>query len=718
MKSQIRELNRSIFSRYGLVCLGFAVGLGMPASRAEDRTLDGRGNNRQIINRGAANTPLIRFGYPPQYPGNGSGSTMLTDAQRVNPRTVSNTVSAQSVGIPSARNLSDHIWIWGQFLDHDLDLSSGSNGAAVNGAAPISVAPNDVLGPAAIPFTRSNFVIPGGGPGAGVRQQINEVTSYIDGSQIYGSSLSRSSALRTQGGTGAKLELSAGNLLPYNTNGLANDNSGPVPGDQLFLAGDVRANENVGLTAMHTVFAREHNRLVDVIAQQQPSLSAEQQFQLARKIVGAELQVITYNEFLPALLGTARAPTANAYQYNPQLPSDITQSFAHSAFRYGHSTVSPQLRQIDNYGDDQEDISLRSAFFNPTILTEAPSAVDLLLKGAATQVSQEIDTRVIDDLRNFLFGPPGAGGLDLASLNLQRGRDHGLPDYNRLRPAYGLPPVGSFNQITSDPNLAQALSSLYGGNINNVDSWIAGLAENHLPGSSVGGLFNGILVSQFQRLRDGDRLFYLSNDLGLYQNRVLRPEIASIIDLNSVRLSDVISWNTEITNLQDNVFFASRFVRSGDFNQDGDFACDDLDRLTANIVAGIYAPTWDLNGDQVVDGDDLRTWLTEAGIRELASAQPYQVGDANLDGFVDGSDFNLWNSHKFTSGFSFCEGDFNADGFVDGSDFNLWNSEKFTSTVSAVLVPEPVSMALMVGIALVACRRTSRFRVVRFGHRG
>ena len=124
-------------------------------------------------------------------------------------------------------------------------------------------------------------------------------------------------------------------------------------------------------------------------------------------------------------------------------------------------------------------------------------------------MSQEVDTLVVDDLRNFLFGPPGAGGLDLAALNIQRGRDAGLPDYNELRTAHQLAIAAELQPDHLRPAVAAAaVQPMYGGNINNIDAWIGALAEDHLPGASVGPLTNAMLASQFQRLRDGDRLFY------------------------------------------------------------------------------------------------------------------------------------------------------------------------------------------------------------------
>jgi hypothetical protein len=271
----------------------------------------------------------------------------------------------------------------------------------------------------------------------------------------------------------------------------------------------------------------------------------EQIYQTARKIVGAEMQAVTYNEFLPALLGN-NAPTAAAYVYTPQVNASITNSFSTAFFRFGHSMQSPDIKLVDNNGATQS-LLLRNAFFNPSILKNDPGKVDLVLKGLASQVSQENDVLVVDDVRNFLFGPPGAGGLDLIALDIQRGRDHGIVDYNGLRGPYGLQPLNSINQLTADPALRAKLVSLYG-NINNIDAFVGGVAENHVPGTSVGSMLMASFIDQFTRLRDGDRLFY-TGDADLKTLLV-----TSIIDLNTVRLSDIIEWNTGVTGLQDNVF--------------------------------------------------------------------------------------------------------------------------------------------------------------------
>lgn len=374
---------------------------------------------------------------------------------------------------------------------------------------------------------------------ANPRQQVTQISTFLDGSMIYGSDLTRANALRTfQGGL---LKTSEGNLPPLNTAGLANANDAHLyPDNELFLAGDIRANENLELTSIHALFVREHNQLASAIAAADRRLNDEQIYQRARRLVIAEVQVITYREFLPALLGpNALRPYLG---YNPEVNPGLATEFSTAAFRIGHTLINDDVEFLDNEGEEIRDgLPLAYAFFNPAPLKEV--GPDPLLKYLATDNAQEVDTQLVDGLRDFLFGPPGAGGLDLAALNIQRGRDHGLADYNTVRLTYGLPAVTDVSGITSDPDLQASLVELYGLG-QSFDLWVAGLAEDHLPGSSVGPTFQRIIAQQFERVRDGDRFWY---------ERVFSGR--QLVALQATRLSDVIRRNTTITKIQDNVFF-------------------------------------------------------------------------------------------------------------------------------------------------------------------
>jgi len=327
---------------------------------------------------------------------------------------------------------------------------------------------------------------------------------------------------------------------------LANANDSHVmPDSKLYVAGDVRANENPDLISLQTLFMREHNRLAALQASAHPSWTDEQLYQAARQLVIAEIQSITFNEFLPALLGRQAVKPYQGYRSNVN-PS-ITNEFATAAYRFGHSLLDSELGRLNNDGSEAAPpLSLAESFFNSGVFdpTKANRAgdIDPFLKAAATGNTQEVDLGVVDELRNMLFGPPGSGGFDLAALNIQRGRDHGLADYNSVRAAYGLPRVTSFAEITPDSTVQRQLRDLYG-SVDNIDLWVGGLAEKHLPGSSVGVTFQRIMVDQFSRLRDGDRNWYQS---------ILRGQ--ELGQIEGTRLSDVIRRNTSLTNLQPNVF--------------------------------------------------------------------------------------------------------------------------------------------------------------------
>jgi hypothetical protein len=189
---------------------------------------------------------------------------------------------------------------------------------------------------------------------------------------------------------------------------------------------------------------------------------------------------------------------------------------------------------------------LRATFFANTPPRLMSEGIDPLLRGLAAQKAQELDDKVIDDVRNFLFGTPGMGGLDLISLNIQRGREMGLPDFNTVRADLGLSRRKQFPEITSDPAKAARLERLYGGDIDDIDPFVGLFVEDPLPGHIVGETLMAALVDQFRRSRAGDRFWY---EATLDANDLQR--------VRSTRLSDIIRRNTKIQKLQQDVFFVA-----------------------------------------------------------------------------------------------------------------------------------------------------------------
>ena len=513
----------------------------------EVRSFDGSGNNKADPLAGATFRQFQRM-TPAAY---GDGISSMAAPLRANPRTVSNMVVDQAgASYPNNFGTSDFLWQWGQFIDHDITLGDGVRTG--DRSFDIKVPAGDPMfdpfntGTKTMHFDRAIFDEETGTDLSNPREQLNELTSWIDGSMVYGNNDDRAAALRTNDGTG-RLKTSAGDLLPFNTDELPNANEGPTDPKDLFLAGDVRSNEQVGLTVMHTLFVREHNRWADHIRKTRPWFSDDDIFYAARRMVIAEIQIITYEEFLPALIGKRAIPRYRGYK--PGDPTIFTE-FSGAAYRLGHTLINSRLMRLDAKGREipEGHLALRDAFFNAPSILKKRDDLDPVLRGLATQESQTFDHMIVDDLRNFLFGPPGAGGFDLAALNIQRGRDRGIASYNDVRDAMGLGRVRDFDEITSDPAVQEALYRAYG-SVDDIDLWVGGICEDPMErdGSHLGPTFRHIVIHQFTALRDNDR-FWWERDLTLGEQIMVR----------NVRLSDIIQANTNIgrREIPRNVFYA------------------------------------------------------------------------------------------------------------------------------------------------------------------
>ena len=512
-----------------------AVLVGMTLAVADTRSYDGVGNNIANPEWGAVGARLERLS-PPMY---GDEVSTLAEEARPNPRAVSNVLSEQAAAVASSYNLSDMVWVWGQFLDHDISLTPESD----TEFAPVATAADDMLAPM-IPMMRSVFDPSTGTEASNPRQQTNQITAFIDGSGVYGSTEERAEQLRS--GQGGRLVITEDGMLPKNLPGVDMANPVRLPPEELHSAGDVRANENPALLAMHTLFVREHNSQAAKLAEEHPEWSDEEIYQRARRIVGAEIQAITYQEFLPVLLGSA-APSLEDAAYDASLNPGILNEFSAGLYRLGHSMIPTHIAMLgpDGAMSDEPLIVLRDCFFNPQCLS-TPESVDSVFRGLLVKPMQEVDALVVDDLRNFLFGEPGSGGLDLISLNIQRGRDHGLPSYNTVRASLGLEKVKTFEAISSDPTLILGLESLYG-STGMLDLWIGALEESHMPGASVGETVAAGLREQFIRLRDGDRFLFL------YDENFTADERETI---KETTLSDIIMRNTSVGALPTDAFHA------------------------------------------------------------------------------------------------------------------------------------------------------------------
>ena len=460
----------------------------LPVDASTTRTLDGSQNNLANPDWGKAGTSYQRIA-PPAY-ADGIARPVAGPPARYISNRIFNDASQNTF---SENGVSQWGFAWGQFIDHTIGLRQDSPAEslaiAFDAADPLEAFHNDFGG---ISFMRTPAAT---GTGTSTpRQQVNTVSSYIDGSGVYSDDAARLEWLRAGAVNGtledndAKLLLPDG-LLPRS--GARGDAAAAPPmalsGRLLtapanaMVAGDVRANENVALTATQTLFAREHNRLVGALPRRLP---ADEKFEIARRIVGAEQQWITYNEFLPAL----GVRLARYRGYDPSVDASLSNEFAVVGYR-AHSMIHGELEPIapaGTYSDatlddferqgieverDGDKVTLVTplnvAFENPDLL--ASIGLGPVLKGIGSEREYRNDEQIDNQLRSVLFQVPKPGApdpgacldgptlpdcfsgvVDLGAIDIARGRDHGMPSYNALRQAYGLSPKASFTAITGE----------------------------------------------------------------------------------------------------------------------------------------------------------------------------------------------------------------------------------------------------------------------------
>ncbi len=439
-------------------------------------------------------------------------STIIPIGADPNPRTISTNISGfNNLGdtLDDPQGRSDWTYVFGQFVDHDLDKEALN--AATN---------RDVTVPAGDPNFPAGTIIPLGGSAG--PNAVNTVAGYLDLSQVYGSDATTAASLRNADGT---LKTSAGNNAPI------------VNGQ--FVSGDVRVGEQPELTGVTTMFIREHNRIVVALHAQNPGMSGDKLYDQARAITTAEYQNIVINEFLPALIGT----NLGAYPgFNPNVSANVSMEFATAAFRVGHSQISDGQNRIGVAGDVISQQTLGQAFLDTPAQAAGPDNFSALMRSLGTEAQAATDPFAIADLRNVLLAPPQA--IDLMAIDIQRERDLSLPTLNETRSALGMAPYTSFGQLSSDPTIQTLYAANYA-DINHVDLFMGGLAEDHTAGS-VGPTFGAIIADQFSRLRIGDQFWW--------QNQGFNPNETQTI--GQTRLADIIEQNTGTPVFQHNLFAA------------------------------------------------------------------------------------------------------------------------------------------------------------------
>jgi peroxidase len=526
-------------------------------ARVANREPDGSGNNRAHEGWGQAHTELRRV-TSPSYDGPdgvyAEGAMPLPIApagsfppqpvgELPRPRDISDKILAQDPGDdrPNSYGFNEFGQFFGQFLAHDLAESEPSVGDPPAG---------DVLFLDGLPFP---FVrTPGHDEnGTGVRQQENEETSFLDLSTVYGTSEEMLELLRAE--NSAELHTGDGNLLPMfqeiaNHHGedvarvlqVLVPNSSPDTNTELYAAGDNRVNENTALLTHHTMWMRNHNWHVDRLQAEFPDWSNEQLFEAARALNEAEWQNVVYNEYLPEIIG---AGSLREYEgYDRSVDPAILSEWTTAAFRFGHDQSNNELDTLTEQGKGTGTFTLSQAFAlaNAAQAIRTNDAMDEWVRGQLAAHTQEIDGKVVEGNRNALFGRDQI--IDLTVFDIQRGRDHGVGNYNNLRDGLDFPTYRSFDHFARrndlDTDTLSALEEVYGADgIDKLDSFVGGLLEKKAGGSQLGETFTKLTVMQFEALRDGDRFYF--------ENR-FEDDPDLIQSVEDVTLADVIERTTGI----------------------------------------------------------------------------------------------------------------------------------------------------------------------------
>ncbi|XP_060030545.1 dual oxidase 1 isoform X2 [Erinaceus europaeus] len=487
-----------------------------------------------------------------------------------NPRAVSNIAMRGPAGQASMRNRT----VLGVFFGYHVlsDLVSVERPGCPAEFLNIRIPPGDPVfdpqqrGDVVLPFQRSRWDPGTGQSPSNPRDLTNDVTGWLDGSAIYGSSHSWSDALRSfsggrlaSGGDPAFPRGAQQPLLMWTAPDPATGQRGPAG---LYAFGAERGNREPFLQALGLLWFRYHNLCARRLAARHPRWGDEQLFQHARKRVIATYQNIAMYEWLPSFLRQTPPKYAG---YRPFLDPSISPEFLVASEQFLSTMVPPgvymrnascHFREVHN-GNSSVSRAFRvcNSFWNrkhPS-LKKAEDVVELLL-GMASQIAEREDHVVVEDVRDFWPGPLKFSRTDHLASCLQRGRDLGLPSYAKAREAVGLPPITSWQDINPSlfrsngtAQVLEATAALYNQDLSRLELLPGGLLESH---GDPGPLFSTIILDQFVRLRDGDRYWFENTRNGLFSEE----EIAEIRN-TSLRDILVAVANMKPSTLQPNAFF-------------------------------------------------------------------------------------------------------------------------------------------------------------------
>ncbi|XP_052080790.1 peroxidase-like [Mytilus californianus] len=536
------------------------------------RTADGSCNNLANPLWGKSHTPFERF--IPSFYEDGLDDPRATDVfgdPLPLARDISVKVHTVSDSTTQMNDLSHFSMEFGQFISHDIQMNALSKGQYLSNlnccsspqrrnCFPIPLPTND---PFYSTFNRTcmNFVRALGTTNLectlGPRQQLNMNTHYLDGSAVYGSNKVTADSLRQF--SGGRLKTSTNNqLLPKD---IPNKSSCILPANpniKCFQAGDPRVNQQPALIALQTIWMKEHNRIANTLTQSN-GWTDEKAYQEARKIIGAMIQHVTYNEYLPHILGDQQMidldlkPKSSGYftHYDTTTKPQIRNGFSAAAFRFGHSMVRQRLAYNGPLHSNQNPL-LHNEFLRPDKIYDVNGGISSVTRGLYEEFSQKVDRKMTKELTERLFERTHGFGGDLAAVNVQRGRDHGIASYNIWRMVCELTPADDFTAGVSgglehhSTAEALALANTYSSPWD-IDLFTGGVSETPISGGKVGPTFACMIGLQFRALKFGDRFFYEGNT-----NVKFTP--TQLTEIKKATMARIICENTNINSIPRDVF--------------------------------------------------------------------------------------------------------------------------------------------------------------------
>ncbi|XP_067941580.1 peroxidase-like [Watersipora subatra] len=524
------------------------------------REANGRCTNTRSPKKtwGMARSPYSRI-LPPKYE-DGLQQRRLTEftsnTPLKSPREISTTVTTTNV-ILNFDGVSSHIMQWGQFIAHEFTQITlaerneaccpdqffesvfGRPGTCAeleevrqlvaqergNVCQQIELQDDPVYGQVIC----INYIRSGAAPlhncAAGPREQMNAITHVFDASNVYGSSLEEQHALRAPSRGRMATQTVNGATLP-----LPDTTNCPASAARCsFEGGDNRINTTPNLVSVHTSFIIKHNQIADRLAALNSNWDNERLFQETRRIIAAIQSNIHFYEWLPIVLGNSIISKYRLQSYDghdPNVNPAIYNELAAAAFRFGHSLING-LFTLEKDSGASVTADLRTSFNDFNIIYN--DGTKQCVRGLSTDVPWKVDKNFPGPMRDFLFNQMS----DIVSLNINRGRDHGLNSYVDYRRHYGLSVPRNFNDLraTHPSEVVDQLSSLYT-TVDDVELYIAGVTEFPVRGGLIGELFANILGDGFSNSRKGDRFFFESTTSGLS-----RAQIAAIKQYSYAQLT-------------------------------------------------------------------------------------------------------------------------------------------------------------------------------------